>query len=370
MVVVHVTTVHPPYDARILRRECVSLANDFGAKVYLLNARGVDEEFHGVILKSVGFPRSRLLRFTWTMFKAYREAVQLNADLYHLHDPELLLLAKFLKARGSRVVFDCHENYVEKIKAKHWIPEIARGAMSKFYDLASNYIVPRLDGVIGATEEIVSSVRANRTAVVRNLPSTKQIECNADFGNRDPELILYTGGLTGLRGIEQVCEGLIYYCNVPWKLIIVGRENRKAAKRMRPYLDDDRIEYKGIVSFENVVKLMQKAALGVVCNQAMFDYQNALPNKLFEYMAAGLPVICSAFPRWVEIVEKNGAGITCDAANPKCIGQTCEALLQDSERRCLMGQRARTLVENQFCWELEYDSLEKFYRDCLNGDVV
>jgi glycosyltransferase involved in cell wall biosynthesis len=271
-----------------------------------------------------------------------------------------------LKKHGKCVIFDCHENYVEKIKAKRWIPAYLRKSLSRAYRIAADRILPKLDYVIAATEDIAESLPRVRHAVIRNVPSTSQIAHNSDPGSRDPKLVLYTGGLTRYRGVEQVVRGLVEHCAVPWKLVVVGRENKEVTKRLSNYMRDSRIEVRGLVPFAEVVDLMGMASIGIVCNQPIFDYEKALPNKLFEYMAAGLPVICSNFPKWTALVEQVGAGVTCNPEDPASIGAACTFLLANPEKGREMGQQGRRAIERDLSWEREFVVLREVYGVCIS----
>jgi glycosyltransferase involved in cell wall biosynthesis len=365
VLIAHLTTVHDPFDTRILRRECVSLVSEMGLSVQLLNAKGIDGDFEGVVLRSFDTAGPRVKRITITMIRAYRAALKANADLYHIHDPELLLVAWMLKRKQCRIIFDCHENFIEKATGRDWIPYALRKTVSAFYGAVARRILPRLDHVISATSDIATKLPTANCTVVRNLPSIFLIDRGRTSCPRQADLILYTGGLTANRGIEQVVRGLVEHCTVPWRLVVVGRENRAVSTRIAEYLGDDRIDYRGPVSFEEVVHLMASAAIGVVCNQSRFDYQNALPNKLFEYLAAALPVVCSAFPKWIELVEETGAGITCDAEDPSSIAAACTRLLTDHDLRAEMGGRGRRAIENGLSWEREFPKLQAVYSELL-----
>ena len=117
----HVTSAHPPEDGRIFRRACVSSAKA-GYETYLVE-RGYSYDKNGVHIVGIGMParKSRIYRMTAFARKAYRQSLELNADLYHLHDPELLPYALKLKKHNKAVVFDSHENYVDQIKEKPYL---------------------------------------------------------------------------------------------------------------------------------------------------------------------------------------------------------------------------------------------------------
>ncbi|HET8692709.1 MAG TPA: glycosyltransferase family 4 protein [Steroidobacteraceae bacterium] len=365
--VVHLTTVHDPYDTRILRRECAMLARQDALDVHLLNAKGVRDRVEGVQIAPFDAAGSRWRRMTVSTWKALRAAQSMDADLYHLHDPELLPAALALKLSGRRVVYDCHENFVEKARARSWIPRPLRGLYGRAYGWLARRILPRLDGLVAATEGIAADLPARRTVVLRNLPDLDAIRAGLAGTERQAGLVLYTGGLTPNRGIEQVVAGLRGHCREDWRLVIVGSADAEVRARLQEALRDDRIDFRGRVAFAEVVRLMGTAAVGVVCNQARFDYQNALPNKLFEYMAAGLPVVCSDFPQWRAIVDGYGCGVLCDSGDPRSIGGAVESLLCDPEGARLMGRRGQAAVEESLSLEPEVQRLRQMYGEILQG---
>lgn len=78
----------------------------------------------------------------------YLEAMKINADIYKLHDPELLRIGLRMKRNGKKVIFDSHENYREQIKEKKYIPKWIRKGIVFLYGCFENYIVKKIDGVI------------------------------------------------------------------------------------------------------------------------------------------------------------------------------------------------------------------------------
>ena len=112
--VCHMTSVHPPEDVRIFHKECVSLA-EAGYEVYLVE-RGESCEKNGVHIIGLGdLPKNRLKRMTEGAKKVYEKALELDCDIYHFHDPELLPYGLKLKKKGKKVIFDSHENTLEQI---------------------------------------------------------------------------------------------------------------------------------------------------------------------------------------------------------------------------------------------------------------
>src|SRR5699024_2888763 len=113
--VVHLTSVHPRFDTRIFFKECQSLALS-GYKVSLI----VADVFHnetksGVVIIDVGKSQDRLDRIINVTRRVYSQALSLDADVYHVHDPELLPCALKLKRKGKIVVFDSHEDVSKQL---------------------------------------------------------------------------------------------------------------------------------------------------------------------------------------------------------------------------------------------------------------
>src|SRR4051812_3249438 len=120
---VHATVVHGRYDIRILFKQCASLLSTGIGSVSLFVADGMgDEIWRGVRIHDVGkasFGRAgRAIAGNFRMLMALRKA---RPDLVHLHDPELLLVGLWLRAVGTRVVFDMHENLPKEIMTKNWV---------------------------------------------------------------------------------------------------------------------------------------------------------------------------------------------------------------------------------------------------------
>jgi hypothetical protein len=110
MRIAHLTSAHPRDDIRIFLKECRSLAVR-GHEVVLVVADGFGDEFRdGVMIADVGRSKGRLDRMVNTTRRVLRKALDLKADIYHLHDPELLPIGLALKSRGKKVVFDAHED--------------------------------------------------------------------------------------------------------------------------------------------------------------------------------------------------------------------------------------------------------------------
>src|SRR5579871_3851708 len=126
--IVHITTVHSPFDVRIFHRQCRSLA-DAGHQVTLIAPHDRDETVHGVHIRAIPRFESRFERMTRGVAHAFREAARQNADIYHFHDPELIPAGLLLQSRGKKVFCDIHEDLPRTIDDKTYIPHWLRAPL-------------------------------------------------------------------------------------------------------------------------------------------------------------------------------------------------------------------------------------------------
>ena len=135
--VCHLTSAHKAKDDRIFVKECISLAKA-GYEVYIIAPDAenrVCDNVHFLGINSFKIKSSRVRRFVKVGRLVYQKAVELDADIYHLHDPELLLYGLKLKHRGKKVIFDSHEDVPNQILSKTWIPGLLRSFVARIYEI-------------------------------------------------------------------------------------------------------------------------------------------------------------------------------------------------------------------------------------------
>lgn len=363
----HVTTVHARYDTRVFVKQCVSLAKS-GYEVTLVVADGKgDEVCRGVTIKDIGKPASRLSRFTKVAIKAKNFALALNADIYQLHDPELTPFFFISALRGRKVFFDIHEDLQGQVFRKYWLPKWAAYIILPFIKIWEWLCAKLFEGLISVTPKLVKRYRGYTKNVVevRNYPLSSEFEetISTNYKQR-PKTIFYVGGITLDRGIGVMLDALRQLPEV--KLNLAGRfSNGELEDFCQSHPSWGQVNYHGWCDRDQVAALMAQSRVGMVVLSATGDYEDALPVKMFEYMASGLPVICSAFPLWTSIVDEAGCGCYVSPENVEELVKEIRFLMENVEEANDMGQRGKSAVLEKFDWNVEFNKLENLYKTVL-----
>ncbi len=354
--VCHMTDAHIQEDIRIFHKECISLAGH-GFDTYQVS-RGKEYEKNGVHMVGIGeISGNRLLRMTRAAKRVYQAARNLDADIYHIHDPELLPYGMKLKRQGKKVIFDSHEDVPAQIMDKAWIPVFLRRAVSVLYRLYETHAAKRLDAVIAATPYIAEQFqkRAKRVAVVNNYPKLEDIQFHdTPFKQRD-SIVCYAGGINENRGEKVMIEAMK---DVDGVLILAGEHEEKVIEE-----GSVTIRYTGRLDREGINDLYGRAVLGLCMLMPTGNYINCKPIKMYEYMAAGLPFICSSFRDCIEVAEETKAGICIAPDDINALHKAIESILNDRENAEAMGKRGRAAVEKYYNWGLEEGKLIELYQE-------
>jgi len=126
-----------------------------------------------------------------------------------------------------------------------------------------------------------------------------------------------------------------------------------------------RVKYLRVLDRSSIANLLSRARLGLLVLQPEPNFWNAMPIKLFEYMAAGIPVIASDFPLWRQIIGEAGCGLLVDPQDPQAIARAMEYLLSHDAEAQAMGRRGRQAACELYNWKSEERILLNFYSELL-----
>ena len=371
MRVAHLTSVHRRYDTRIFFKECRSLAAQ-GFSVSLVVADGSgDEARDGVTIVSVGAPKGRARRMLQTTRQVARRALEMDAELYHIHDPELLPVALWLKRRGRHVIFDAHEDLPEQVRGKSYIPRRLRPLVAGTAGLLVKNACRRLDGVVAATPYIRDQFVAMgvRCIDADNFPMLGELDLT-DRPSAKRQQVCYIGSIAAVRGVCDAVRAMSLVqpgTRLALAGQLAGSDVETAVQREAGW---ERVDALGFLDRRQIREVLGHSIAGLVTLHPNGNFLNALPVKMFEYMAAGIPVIASDFPLWRRIVEEAECGLLVDPLHPAAIAAAIDRLVGDPEMARRMGENGRRAVLERYNWGVEEQKLFAFYDAILSREAA
>jgi glycosyltransferase involved in cell wall biosynthesis len=373
MTVCHLTSVHTLFDTRIFAKECRSIA-EAGHTVHLVAGGAEDALVGGVVISGVRKDANRIARMLFTTRRVMRAALAIDADLYHIHDPELIPWALLLKARGKRVVYDIHEDYSSWLGFNDAIKPVFRAPAAWAFSILERFAARRFDALVTVTPRIAEKfARLNpRTVLVRNFPRREEFaDVGAGSGGPDPEVneVCYVGAVSPKRGLAEMIRAVVIAGGkTPVKLVVGGDLSPDAREIAASLTPEERgvVEFTGYLTRARIAEVFRRARIGLLVLHPERNYLVSYPTKLFEYMSAGLPVICSDFPVFRELDRGIGCCRFVDPLDPQAIADAVVDLLTHPGEAHEMGRRGRQAVEERYSWETEARTLLALYGDILS----
>ena len=364
--VCHLTSVHRRFDTRIFLKECVSLSKNKHFNVSLIVADGKkDEVCNSVSIFDVGKPKNRLKRILFSTKEVFKKALKIDADIYHFHDSELIFYGFFLQLKGKKVIYDIHEDLPRQLLSKPYLTPIFKKAFSFVFEKIENYFSSKFTFLMTATPFIRDRFLPINSSVIdiNNYPVLGELFEPIKVVKKNQ--VCFIGGISKIRGIVplvKACE------KIDGKLVIAGQFNTDEIERKVKALDGwKNVDYRGFVNREEIKKIMAESKAGIVTFLPEENHINSQPNKMFEYMSAGLPVICSDFDLWKSIIEDNNCGFCIDPNSPDLIAISINSFFND-DSLLDYGDNARSLVVNRYNWKNEELKLLETYKNILKHD--
>ncbi len=358
--VCHLTSAHPRYDIRIFVKECKTLAVA-GYDVSLVVADGKGDEVNsGIKIFDVGKSKGRISRMTKSVLRVYKKAYSLNAEIYHFHDPELIFVAYLLKRKGKKVIYDVHEDLPRQLMGKHYLGKFSATVLSFFAELVEDFFAKKITAIITVTPVINNRfLKLNKyTEMIRNFPLFSEFENIQSDVEKDNE-VCYIGSISAERGVFEMISSME---QINAKLNLAGVFSTDQlfvqAKNLKGW---EKVNFCGNVSRKEVASILARSKVGLVFFLPLPNHVNAYPIKIFEYMAAGVPVVASDFPLWKEIVEGNNCGICVTPDDIDSIATSVNSLLDNQTRAQQMGENGKNAIKEKYNWEAESLNLLSFY---------
>lgn len=359
MKVCHVTSVHPPFDGRIFLKECCSLAQRYDTTLIAPNIE--DQEKNGVHLKGVSLPASRIKRMMH-LGRVYSKMKEVDADVYHFHDPELIPLGLRIKSeKGKKIVFDSHEDVPLQISEKEWLPAIVRKPLHAIYARYERRALRKYSALVTVTPSIVQRLSQfhPHTYLVTNYPIYSEQQDSRQFA----PCVCFAGGIAPQWMHQQILDAI---APLDVRYLLAGKpDSQDYLQTLKSHPSWTKVDFYGVIPHAQVAQLMQNSIAGIVLNDYVANvgyHLGSLGNtKLFENMMAGIPVIATDFVLWKEIIDTWHCGICVNPHDTQSIAQAIQFLLDNPEQARAMGDNGRKAVKEKYNWDTQKQVLFELY---------
>jgi glycosyltransferase involved in cell wall biosynthesis len=365
-------SMNAPFHPRVYLKGCRTLVKA-GYEVVIIAPHECDENRDGIQIRSLPVYRSRLGRLLVTPWLVFAKALREKASVYQIENIELIPQALLLRLLGKKVIYDVHEDTPDQVPFKTWVPPLIRKPLAWMVKKMEHFGARRFSAVIAAGVEIGERLGAcnKQTTIVHNYPLLEEFvdSIALEPARHTGKKIICLGGISSAHAGREIVKAMgLLPRDLEAKLIFAGGIASPA------YLDEvirtpgwERVEYRGIISREQVKALMAEAAAALVLYSPEPNHLDIRSNRFYESLAAGLPVVTSNFPKWRELVEGNGFGLTVDPTDSQAIANAIEYLLTHPEEAAAMGLRGRQAVLEKFNWTREEPKLLQLYAQLLDG---
>ena len=376
--IIIVTSIHPDFDSRIWKH--AKLVARAGHKVRLLCPWDVE---HGSVQDGVEFhpfPKapSRMVRPVWSLLQLLPRLLSIirRADIVHFHDLDLLPIMTAV-ALFKPVVFDVHENYPDEMLEKAWIPKALRAwvALSvKWVQWASCQVIRNVVLVAPSQERYFRSRRLRKEYIYNFASEDLATSTDHNHAERQPSVV-FIGSQHENNGSLLLLDvaALVQHAAPEITFQVVDRFMDSAfraefmEKRRKLGLEET-VQLFANVKPHELMSILNRATIGISPNLRVPQQINGIHTKIFEYMAAGLPMVVSDLPHQVEVIGASVAGIVVPPEEPEKFAEAILTLSKDQALAAAMGARGRDAFKTHYCYESQQSKLVDFYLKIVNGN--
>jgi len=361
MKVCHLTSVHPALDTRIFYKECKSLA-DAGWDVTLIARRETDEVVDGIkIIRFYEF-KTRWKRIFLSPLKMFTIARKQKADIYHFHDPELLITGILLRFfTRSNVIYDIHEEYEVTIIDRRWIKfKIVRFIISKIFRYFELLVCRVMSANVVVLPDWLN--KYPKATLVRNFPFLEKIK-----EKKDENLFVYVGVICEERSAKEMIlifiELMKMIPDITFNIIGLFWEKDIEAEVMGHVNSHPNITFLGFLPFPEAKKILAKTKYGFVLYSTTI-YQKYVSVKMYEYLANDVIPIYSSFKDLEHEIEKEGWGIGVNPKNPREAAQKIRDIITNREKIKTIKENMKKYRE-KYNWASEKRELLNLYKHLI-----
>lgn len=362
MKVIHISYTHRYDDIRIYEKECKSLKKKGYDVIHIASNKIADmpESIElEVPVKIIKLKKAGRFKVVVEYLKDVKKEVDIiKPEICHLHDWQLLPLIPKLR-KNYKVIFDSHEDFPAYLSAD-FLKIFPQCLKEYCFSGIESYFVKRATWVVAANQYIESQLKkmTKKVTAIKNYP----IIFKNDGENYYKPQFCYIGGIGDNLGGEILAKGIR---ELNAKIFLVGKTNKEYLIKMN-LLSQNKVEDLGFCSKKEVRQIVKESRAGLVVYLPHPNCIHALPNKMFEYLEASVPIICSDFPDWKELLEGKECCIFVDPSNKEEVRQAMNYFLEHPEEAKRMGENGRKAIEEEFNWDKEEERLFSLYQGLVN----
>jgi glycosyltransferase involved in cell wall biosynthesis len=360
------SSVHSANDIRIVEKEARSLS-EAGHTVTVVARPPRASDAGGIEFKPIELPAVARWKRPWVMGRAATALARATgADVVQFHDPELIPFALWLRSRGCKVIYDVHEDVPADIYSKKWIPRWMKPVVALGMELVERNTARHFDAIVAATPTIAKRFRDFGAAVTLVRNSVRLDEFIEPTGKTlRKRQAVYIGHASFNRGLIEMVEA----CDAArLPLVLAGSIGATEADWLRR--SSAGIVHRGKLDRSEIAALLNESLIGLCFFQHEPNHLYAMPTKIFEYMAAGVPVITSDLPRSKEIVEAAGCGFAVSLDDKKALMERLSLLADEPRRAIELGLAGRAAVAKDYNWQYDAAELNKLYKELFSRRSV
>ncbi len=369
MKITHLTSVHPRYDTRIFLKECTSLAKNNKYEVNLIVADSNGNEVrNNVNIYDVGMLQGRVNRMFKTTNKILRKAIELESDIYHFHDPELIPMSLKLKRMGKKIIYDVHEDVPRQILSKPYLNKFAKSVISYIFEFYENYAAKKFDLLIVPQEAMYNKYKKlSKTFMVGNFPNKISID-TSDLHNIDKYSLLYSGAISEARGLWNMLELMkeLVKLDKRYRLTLAGPINTKLLAQAKEHEAWKYTKYLGMLYKNEIYDIYRKNSIGLILFNNVGQYYMAYSLKLFEYMQNGMIVIMPNFGDWIKFNSSYKVGFNVPTRDYKKIANYINDIT--GEQIIEFAKKNIKQVAENFSWESQEIKLFQLYKGLIDAN--
>lgn len=296
-----------------------------------------------------------------TLVRLFVGALKSRFGVFQIHDPDLLPVGLLLKLCGRRIVYDVHDDYEASWKVRLRGRRYSGRVIPPLWWWFEKNVARLFDGVVVADRHLAKKFARLNPVILGNYPRLAftppaMAENEATFN------LIYVGGVTRERGLGMILKALQLLPLPDLRLHVIGTSTETDLLDL--LRAEPRVILHGRVSWSELHRHYVRAHAGLALYQPLESFlyspgENAV--KVVEYMAAGIPVICSNFPGLKIFVEEAGCGLTVQPDDPHAIAATIQRLVDDAVLRRKLGATGRRLFESTCNWEKHEHLLIDYY---------